>query len=95
MKYGSGGDAVVITAGSDGPDRVLISVEDRGGLPLPADIDRLTEPFYRGDRGRATTEGSGLGLAIVRGIVGSFGGTFRLEPGRHGLRAVITLRSAV
>lgn len=65
---------VVVSIGRDGPDRVRVSVRDRG-TGLSADsIERLFEPFY-------TTKGSGLGmgLAISRSIIEVHGGRLWAE----------------
>ncbi len=51
-----------------------VSVRDRGpGVP-ESDLDRLFEPFYRGQR-KAGTGGLGLGLMIARQVVTLHGGT--------------------
>jgi two-component system phosphate regulon sensor histidine kinase PhoR len=59
---------------------VLISVTDDGpGIPK-AHIPRLTERFYRVDRGRARSAGgTGLGLAIVKHIVNRHRGQLLIE----------------
>lgn len=49
---------------------VTFSVEDTGIGIAPRDIPRLTERFYRTDKGRSrATGGTGLGLAITRHVV--------------------------
>jgi two-component system phosphate regulon sensor histidine kinase PhoR len=51
-------------------DQAVFSVSDNGiGIPQQH-IDRLTERFYRVDRGRSReTGGTGLGLSIVKHIL--------------------------
>lgn len=56
------------------------------GIGIPAEhIPRLTERFYRVDKGRsAAAGGTGLGLAIVKHVLARHGGTLRIQsvPGR-------------
>ncbi len=63
----------------------VFSVADSGiGIP-PEHIPRLTERFYRVDKGRSTaTGGTGLGLAIVKHVLARHQGalTIRSEIGR-------------
>lgn len=71
----------------------VIEVEDDGpGVPQ-ADLDKVFEPFYRGEPSRSRqTGGSGLGLAAVRTIAQAHGGDAILlnRPGK-GLIAVVRL----
>lgn len=56
-------------------DTVLVRVGDRGpGIP-PADLPRVTEPFFRGDRARTAGGGSGLGLSTAKAIAEAHGGS--------------------
>jgi signal transduction histidine kinase len=50
-----------------------IVVEDAGTGVLPAERERIFEPFYRADAA-ARGSGFGLGLSIVRGIANAHGG---------------------
>lgn len=71
LKYA--GDAVVTLSQEDG--HACIEVRDHGPGIDPDDLDRVFEPFFRGERSRnRDTGGIGLGLASVRGIARAHGG---------------------
>ena len=46
-----------------------ISVIDTGIGMSPEELQHAFEPFYRGERSRASSMGHGLGLSIVRRLV--------------------------
>jgi two-component system, OmpR family, sensor kinase len=66
-----GGRVTISVARDDG--RALVTVQDEGPGPDPADRDRLFERFWRG-AGASSRPGSGLGLSIVSAIVDRHGG---------------------
>lgn len=72
---------------------VKIEVTDTGpGIP-PGELDRVFEPFHRGDQSRnKETGGVGLGLPIARNILRAHGGDVVLsnQPG-GGVKATVTL----
>nr|WP_256869342.1 ATP-binding protein [Sphingobium lactosutens] len=92
VRYGGAARIAIAVAGG----RASVSVEDEGpGVPEAA-IERLCEPFYRGEASRnRETGGVGLGLAIARNIADSHGGrlAFTNRTG-GGLRASLTLPQA-
>ena len=76
------------------PEGLRIAVTDQGpGIPAE-DVSRATERFYRGETARHTP-GFGLGLTLVRAVAQLHGGTLLLEDARPGVRAVLTVPSAM
>jgi two-component system sensor histidine kinase KdpD len=51
-----------------------LDVRDDGPGLEPQEIERLFEPFYRGELFRGRVPGTGMGLAITRGLVAADGG---------------------
>jgi two-component system, OmpR family, phosphate regulon sensor histidine kinase PhoR len=61
---------------------ICLSVMDSGIGIAPEHIPRLTERFYRVDRGRSTaTGGTGLGLAIVKHALSRHQGKLKIQSG--------------
>ena len=83
IRYAGEGARVTVSVRQEG-DAVLVSVADNGrGVPT-AELSRLFERFFRGDRAR-TTHGTGLGLAIVKHVVTQAGGDVEARRGPGGL----------
>ena len=77
---------VHVMLGADG----LLVVENRC-QPIPEEVlERLWEPFYKGDNSRSG-EGSGLGLAIVRNIVEAHSGSCWVELAGNNIRFFLHL----
>lgn len=89
LRYG--GSARIAIAIADG--RATVAVEDDGPGVSEMTIERLCEPFYRGEASRnRETGGVGLGLAIARNIADSHGGRLAFaNRAEGGLRASLTL----
>ncbi len=64
------------------PDAIEVAVQDSGeGIAAPA-LERVFEPFWRGDQARSQ-QGAGLGLALAKRIAQALGGdlTVQSRPG--------------
>lgn len=71
----------------------IVEIEDDGPGARTEELERLFEPFYRGEPSRSReTGGAGLGLAVVRSIARAHGGdvTLHNRPG-GGLTARVSL----
>jgi len=77
---------ISVTGGTDG---ITLTVGDTGSGIAAGDLDRIFEPFFTT---KGPDEGTGLGLFVTRGILGTLGGTIRVEsrPGR-GANFIIAL----
>jgi two-component system OmpR family sensor kinase len=95
LRHTPAGGRVDLYLYRDGNDAV-VRIEDTGPGIVPADLERVFEPFFRGSR--SADEGTGLGLSIVHRIVGGFDGTITIEniaaPERSGLRVTVILPAA-
>ena len=70
---------------------IAISVLDRGAGVDPEDLQRIFNPFIRGDQARGG-QGTGLGLAIVQRIAAQHGGKVELQNrAGGGLEATVCL----
>ena len=89
LKYGQVARGRVFADG----DMAIIEIDDDGpGVP-PTELERVFEPFFRGEPSRnRETGGIGLGLAVVRSLARAHGGDVILinRPG-GGLRACVRL----
>jgi two-component system OmpR family sensor kinase len=90
VKYGSQA-RVKLLCSQDGAE---VRIEDEGpGIP-EEEMEAVMRPFYRLETSRnKQTGGVGLGLSVARTVIGSHGGTLRLENGpEKGLVVSVTLR---
>jgi len=75
IQFSPPGSAVSVRVGPRG-GRAIAQIQDQGpGIP-PAELPRVTDPFYQGARARG---GYGLGLAIARAIAERHDGQLTIE----------------
>ena len=94
LRHGGSQEPVELSLSSEGRE-IVIGILDRGPGIAPADVERLKQPFTRGETARTGAGGAGLGLAIVERIVRAQGGRLELRPREGGgLAALIRLPRA-
>ena len=89
LKYGGSARGRVFAEAG----QAVIEIDDDGpGVPAP-ELERVFEPFFRGEPSRnRETGGIGLGLAVVRSLARAHGGdVVLLNRSEGGLRARVTL----
>ena len=97
VRYTPPGGEINVTLGTRGDTRELVmAVQDNGEGIAPEHLPRLTERFYRVDRGRSRAAGgTGLGLAIVKHVMMRHGGRLEIDSSQgtndHGSTFRITL----
>lgn len=80
IKFTPAGKRIILRLSGDN-DSAYLAVEDEGCGIEPADLPRVFERFFRGDRSRHRDDaraGSGLGLSICHAIVTGLGGEIRV-----------------
>jgi len=87
------GGSARVRLGPPSEGMLAIEVEDEGPGIAPAELDRVFEPFHRGEPSRSReTGGVGLGLAIARNIFRAHGGDVTLaNRPAGGVKATATL----
>ncbi|MDQ3889918.1 MAG: HAMP domain-containing histidine kinase [Actinomycetota bacterium] len=80
IRYAGEGTTFRLALRREGEVISLVAADDGAGV-ADADLPRLFERFYRGDRARAS-RGTGLGLAIVKHVVLAAGGQVEAKGGR-------------
>jgi two-component system sensor histidine kinase KdpD len=78
-KYSPNGEPIELGVERQGSE-LRFSVGDRGPGVLPAERERIFEPFYRAPGAAPDVGGAGLGLAIARRLAAEQGGDVQYEP---------------
>lgn len=91
VKYSEEGATVALSARAGNGELAVEVCNDGAGFP-PGRIERVFEPFERGEPEPAVP-GTGIGLAVCRAILAAHGGTIRAEnrPGRACVRLTLPL----
>ena len=78
VKYSPGGGFVELRAETK-PDKLHISVIDRGIGMSECQLERIFDKFYRANVNNPAFQGLGLGMSIVKEIIETHGGEIKVE----------------
>lgn len=88
IKFTPEGGHVVLSCGYDEHNRPFLSVTDSGSGVAEADIDKVSQRFYRTEKSR-TLPGNGLGLSMVKAVAEYHKGGLLIENASPGLQVTI------
>ena len=94
INYTEAGGSVMLRAGLEGEELLVISVTDDGIGIGAADLPHVFDRFYRTEQSRSRgMGGTGLGLAIARAIVDAHGGSISVasDGPRQGVTVTVRL----
>ena len=77
VKYAESQSTITIILKKSG-DTITFSVNNKGNVISPVDLEHIFDRFYRAEKSR-TTKGYGLGLSIAQNIVQSMNGKLTVE----------------
>jgi two-component system osmolarity sensor histidine kinase EnvZ len=83
LRHGGNESPVELALATENNEAV-IAVLDRGPGIAAAEVERLKQPFTRGEAARTGAGGAGLGLAIVERLIRTQGGRLELVPREGG-----------
>ena len=89
-------DGPIDAKGWTDPEGLRLEVRDAGPGLQPHELERLFEPFYRGELFRQRVPGTGMGLAITRRLVAADGGRVwaeNLAPGGASFSLAVPART--
>ncbi|MCC8122723.1 MAG: HAMP domain-containing histidine kinase [Oscillospiraceae bacterium] len=79
VKYTNEGGEIQMSAYAEKGEAV-IKIQNTGDGISPADMDKIFDRFYRGDKARVYREGNyGLGLSIAKSVVEKLGGKIHVQ----------------
>jgi signal transduction histidine kinase len=79
IKYTSAGGKISVFASEGEDDTVVIRVSDTGPGIAPEELEKIFEPFYRGEQKRRIKQGLGLGLSIAHDLIVAHGGQIEVD----------------
>lgn len=90
IRHTPAGGSVTVQAHHEDGSLEIVVADDGEGIPADA-LDKVFEPFWRGEEARSS-KGSGLGLTLVKRIVEGLGGEIRVSSDpMGGARFAVTL----